>query len=62
MVAFLAPSEAAVDAASVAGLAANGTNEGPPVPRPHYGPGYYAAYLRNPDGNKVQIACRGDFI
>ena len=62
MVAFLAPSEAAVDAAYVAGLAANGTDEGPLGPRPHYGAGYYAAYLRDPDGNKIQVAYRGDLI
>lgn len=62
MVAFCAPNEAAVDAAYVAGLAANGTDEGPPGPRPHYGNGYYGAYLRDPDGNKVHIAYRGDLI
>ena len=62
MVAFLAPSTAAVDAAYAAGLSAMGRDEGAPGPRPHYGPGYYAAYLRDPDGNKVQIAYRGDLI
>lgn len=62
MVAFLAPSEAAVDAAFVAGLTANGTDEGAPGPRSRYGTGYYAAYLRDPDGNKIQVAYRGDLI
>lgn len=60
MVAFLAPDAAAVDAAHAAGLAAGGTDEGGPGPRPHYGPGYYGAYLRDPDGNKVHLAVRGD--
>jgi catechol 2,3-dioxygenase-like lactoylglutathione lyase family enzyme len=60
MVAFTAPSPAAVDAAYAAGLAAHGTGDGAPGPRPHYGDGYYGAYLRDPDGNKVHIAYRGD--
>jgi catechol 2,3-dioxygenase-like lactoylglutathione lyase family enzyme len=53
MVAFAAPSQAAVDAAHQAGLAAGGTEEGAPGPRNCYGTGYYAGYLRDPDGNKV---------
>lgn len=60
MVAFAAPSPAAVDAAYAAGLAAQGTDEGAPGPRPHYGDGYYGAYLRDPDGNKVHLVYRGD--
>jgi catechol 2,3-dioxygenase-like lactoylglutathione lyase family enzyme len=60
MVAFLAPSPDAVDIAHRAGLAAGGRNEGAPGPRPHYGRGYYAGYLRDPDGNKVQVVHRGD--
>ncbi|TBU98323.1 lactoylglutathione lyase [Stutzerimonas kirkiae] len=60
MVAFLAPDEAAVAAAHAAGLAAGGSDEGPPGPRPRYGAGYYGAYLRDPDGNKLHIVHRGD--
>lgn len=60
MVAFLAPSEAAVEAAYAGGLANGGTDEGLPGPRPHYGAGYFGAYLRDPDGNKVHIVHRGD--
>lgn len=60
MVAFLAPSETAVDAAYLAGLAAGGAGEGEPAERPHYGDGYYGAYLRDPDGNKVHVVYRGD--
>ncbi|MEO5759766.1 MAG: VOC family protein [Mesorhizobium sp.] len=60
MVAFSAASAAAVDAAFAAGLAAGGTEEGAPGPRPHYGNGYYGAYLRDPDGNKLHIVHRGD--
>jgi catechol 2,3-dioxygenase-like lactoylglutathione lyase family enzyme len=53
MVSFLAHSRAAVDAFHAAGLAHGGTDEGAPGLRLHYGPGFYAAYLRDPDGNKV---------
>ena len=60
MVAFAAPSVAAVDEAYRAALAAHGTGEGKPGERPHYGRGYYGAYLRDPDGNKVHIVYRGD--
>jgi len=60
VVAFAAPPHAAVDTAYTAGLAMRGIGEGEPGPRPHYGHGYYGAYLRDPDGNKVHIVCRGD--
>ena len=60
MVAFLAPSPESVDAAYAAGIDAGGLNEGPPGPRDHYGKGYYGAYLRDPDGNKLHVAFRGD--
>lgn len=60
MAAFLAPSPDAVDRAYRAGLAAGGTDEGAPGERTHYGAGYYGAYLRDPDGNKVHIVHRGD--
>lgn len=60
MIAFLAPSEKAVDAAFAAGIAAGGVSEGAPGERPHYGRGYYGAYLRDPDGNKIHVVYRGD--
>lgn len=58
MVAFNAASSAAVDIAHAAGLAAGGSDEGAPGPRPHYSPGYYGAYLRDPEGNKVHLVFR----
>lgn len=60
MVAFFAPSTEAVDAAHAAGMATGGTDEGTPGPRPQYGVGYYGAYLRDPDGNKVHVVHHGD--
>lgn len=62
MIAFLAPTEEAVSAAHAAGLAAGGTDEGEPGPRPRYGDGYFGAYLRDLDGNKVHIVYRGDIV
>jgi catechol 2,3-dioxygenase-like lactoylglutathione lyase family enzyme len=60
MVAFAAPTIEAVAEAHAAGLAAGGTDEGVPGPRPRYGDGYHGAYLRDPDGNKVHVVYRGD--
>ena len=54
-VALKAKGKAAVDAAHAAGLAAGGTDEGAPGPRPQYGPRTYAAYLRDPDGLRVEL-------
>jgi hypothetical protein len=47
-------------AAHAAGLLAMGVDDGAPGPRPHYGDGYFGAYLRDPDGNKVHLVHRGD--
>lgn len=52
MPAFSAPSQQAVRDFHKAGLAAGGTDEGAPGLRPH-GPAFYAAFLRDPDGNKL---------
>ena len=60
MVAFAAASPDAVTAAYSAGLKAGGSDEGAPGPRTRYGAGYYGAYLRDPDGNKLHIVHRGD--
>lgn len=49
---FVAATPAEVDAFHAAGLAAGGTDEGQPGIRGHL-PGAYAAYLRDPAGNKV---------
>ncbi|MFW2932811.1 VOC family protein, partial [Pseudomonas aeruginosa] len=49
---FAAATPAEVDAFHAAGLAAGGTDEGQPGARGHL-PGAYAAYLRDPAGNKV---------
>lgn len=56
-VALIAPDRAAVDAFHAAALANGGRCEGPPGLRPHYHPHYYGAYVRDPDGNKLQAVC-----
>jgi catechol 2,3-dioxygenase-like lactoylglutathione lyase family enzyme len=59
MVAFSAPSRAAVDAAYEAALKGGATTEGPPGLRESYAPDYYGAYIRDPDGNKIHFVRRG---
>lgn len=56
-VCFNAADPEAVVAFYEAGLAAGGFGDGAPGPRPEYAPGYYAAFLRDPDGNKVEAMC-----
>lgn len=53
-VCFAAPDQAAVDRFHAQGLGAGGRDGGAPGFRPHYAPGYYAAFLRDPDGNKIE--------
>lgn len=53
-IAFLAPTEEAVDAFHAAALAAGGKDEGAPGPRPQYGPAYYGCFVRDPDGHKLE--------
>jgi len=59
MVALRARSWRAVDDFHAAALAHGGRCEGPPGLRLHYNPDFYAAYVRDPDGNKLAAVCRG---
>ena len=52
--ALVAESRTAVDGFHAAALASGGTDEGAPGLRPHYGPSYYAAFVRDPDGHKLE--------
>ena len=51
---FSAPSSAAVDAFHAAALLHGGRDDGAPGLRPHYGATYYAAFVRDPDGHKLE--------
>ena len=53
-VAFVAGSREAVARFHAAALAAGGTCGGPPGPRPQYSPTYYAAFVVDPDGYKLE--------
>jgi catechol 2,3-dioxygenase-like lactoylglutathione lyase family enzyme len=54
-IALLGSGKAAVDAAYRAGVANGGSDDGQPGPRPQYGERYYAAYMRDPDGLRVEV-------
>jgi catechol 2,3-dioxygenase-like lactoylglutathione lyase family enzyme len=57
-IALHASGKAAVDAAHRAGVANGGLDDGAPGQRPQYGRRYYAAYLRDPDGLRVEVVSR----
>jgi catechol 2,3-dioxygenase-like lactoylglutathione lyase family enzyme len=56
-VAFAAASRSEVDAFYKAGMAAGGTDNGPPGIRAHYHPNYYGAFVLDPDGNNIEAVC-----
>lgn len=56
--AFQAPDEATIARFHAAGIAAGGTDNGAPGPR-DYHPGYYAAFVRAPDGTNVEAVLHG---
>ena len=59
MVAFRASSWKEIDDFHAAALANGGSSEGAPGLRLHYAPDFYAAYVRDLDGNKLAAVCRG---
>lgn len=54
---FKAASRGAVDAFHATGLAHGGRDDGAPGLRPHYHPHYYAAFLLDPSGNRIEAVC-----
>ena len=54
---FRAPDRAAVDAFHDAGLAHGGGCNGLPGMRMHYHPSYYAAFVTDPDGDRLEAVC-----
>ena len=56
-VCFIAESREQVDEFHRIALASGGTDDGPPGLRPEYDANYYGAFVRDPDGNKVEAVC-----
>jgi len=56
-VCFRAPDRAAVRAFHSAALDAGGRDDGGPGVRAQYHPDYYAAFVRDPDGHRVEAVC-----
>lgn len=57
--AFQAKDRATVDAFHQAALAAGGKDNGAPGERPYH-PGYYAAFVLDPDGNNIEAVFHGE--
>ena len=57
-VAFAAQSKAEVEAFYKAGTDAGGQDNGAPGYRKEYSPGYYAAFVKDPDGNNIEAVWR----
>jgi len=54
---FTAPTRASVDSFHAAALQAGAKDNGQPGLRPHYGPKYYAAFVVDPDGYRIEAWC-----
>jgi catechol 2,3-dioxygenase-like lactoylglutathione lyase family enzyme len=59
-IAFPAETREAVDAFHVAALAAGGTDNGAPGPRPQYHQAYYGAFVLDAHANNVEAVNHGD--
>jgi catechol 2,3-dioxygenase-like lactoylglutathione lyase family enzyme len=56
-VCFRAPDRAAVEAFHTAALRSGGRSDGAPGLRPEYHPDYFAAFVLDPDGHRVEAVC-----
>jgi catechol 2,3-dioxygenase-like lactoylglutathione lyase family enzyme len=56
---FTAPTRASVDKFHAAALAHNGRDNGAPGLRESYSPTYYAAFVVDPDGYRLEAYCSG---
>lgn len=54
---FIAPSRRSVDAFHEAAIAAGGSDNGAPGLRADYGPNYYAAFVIDPEGYRIEAYC-----
>lgn len=56
---FAAPTRASVDAFHAAALKSGGSDNGKPGLRKDYGDSYYAAFVIDPDGYRLEAYCGG---
>jgi catechol 2,3-dioxygenase-like lactoylglutathione lyase family enzyme len=56
-IAFVTPRRSDVEAFHRAAMAAGGTDNGSPGPRPQYHANYFGAFVLDPDGNNVEAVC-----
>jgi catechol 2,3-dioxygenase-like lactoylglutathione lyase family enzyme len=56
-VCFRAPDRGAVEAFHAAALACGGRSDGEPGLRPQYHPDYFAAFVLDPDGHRIEAVC-----
>jgi catechol 2,3-dioxygenase-like lactoylglutathione lyase family enzyme len=54
---FDAPTRAGVDGFHAAALATGGRDNGAPGVRADYGPNYYATFVVDPDGYRIEAYC-----
>lgn len=59
-IAFRAATRNAVDAFYLAALEQGGVEDGRPGLRTEYHPNYYGAFVRDPDGNKLEAVCHAE--
>ena len=57
---FTAPDRASVHAFHAAALAQGGRDNGAPGLRPQYTPTYYAGFILDPDGYRIEAVCYGE--
>ena len=57
-IAFRVSTRSSVDEFYKAALAAGGSDNGAPGPRPYYHPDYYGAFVLDPDGHNIEAVCR----
>ena len=55
--AFRVDRRAEVDAFHAAAIEAGGKDNGKPGPRKDYGPHYYAAFVKDAEGNNIEVVC-----
>ena len=58
-IAFAAKSRQAVIEFHASALLAGGTDNGSPGLREHYGPSYFAAFVIDPEGHRLEAVCKG---